>query len=173
MSKDMVANKTTADLLREKENLFLEIANAHGELSDEFELKLLENVNAIAVKADSIQYVVKKLEAEEQFLKDQAKAYSDAAKARANTVKRIRERIKNLMIEFGETSIKGLSTEFYTTAARQGLEVDGLPDGYTMVVTETVADKDRIREALERGETIPGCRLTNGTALRTRVTVTK
>ena len=161
--------KTTFDLLTDREEIYRKIAESGGELTVEMEEQVLSTITAIAKKADSIQYALEKLEAEEIFLKAQAKSYLDAAKGRAAAGKRLRERIKQAMVEMNQPSIIGTSVEFFLAKAAPGLFVEGLPEGWTMEVTERIADRERIKAALIAGEKIEGCELTGGVSLRTRI----
>lgn len=163
--------KTTEDLLKEHAEIFDEIHAADGELTPELESRILQNAQMIADKADAIDYAINKLESEEAFLKSQAKAYTDAARSRANTAKRIKERIKELMTSFGVDKISGATTEFSLVKGRKIIEGDGIPDGYGLIVTETVPDKERIETELRAGRSVDGWSIRDSYSLRSKVTV--
>jgi hypothetical protein len=165
--------KTTEDLLREHAEIFDAIQSAEGELTPELESRILMNTQMIADKADAIDYALNKLDAEEAFLKSQAKAYSDAAKSRANTADRIRKRIKELMASFGVDKLRGGTTEFSLVKGRKIIEGSGIPDGYGLIVTETIPDKERIEAELREGKSVDGWSIRDSVSLRSKVTVTE
>lgn len=170
MSKSLTTKtKTTADLLTEREGIYQMIQANGGEISEDLEATLLANVQAIERKTDSIHYAVERLEADEEFFKAQAKAYQDAARARANAAKRIKDHIKFLMTANEINRISGESVEYFLANAAPVMEGEGIPVGYGLIVTETLPDKERIRAALQSGKSIEGYCLRPNFSLRTKV----
>lgn len=164
-------SKTTSELLQEREQLASELIALDGELTAELEQKLFGNTEALKSKADALSWAIDRLDAEEIFLKQQAKQFADAAKVRANQAERIKSRIKELMLQFQLDRIQGGSVEFYLTKAKPKLIGEGLPKDYTKQTITVEADKDAIRDAIEDGQTVEGYALQPSHALRTRVSV--
>jgi glutamate-1-semialdehyde aminotransferase len=160
--------KTTNELLNEREELYQQIAANGGELTPEMESLMASNSQDLERKTDSIHFAIERLEADGEFFKSQAKMYQEAARARESSAKRIREMIKFAMIEHGIDRIAGDAIEYYLSPTKQALDGDGIPSGYEMIVTETVADKERIRSALESGQEVEGYRLRSSYALRSK-----
>jgi hypothetical protein len=166
-----LVKKTTNDLLAEREELSREIMAADGELSPEIEARLFANTQSLAEKADAIHWVVERLEAEEAFLKAQAKRLTDAARSRARQSDLIRQRIKALMLEHDAETLSGETTEFYLTRAKAKLVGEGLPEGFTKQTVTIEPDLEAIRDALEDGRQVAGYALEPNHALRNRVAV--
>lgn len=160
--------KTTSDLLFEREDIYREIEKSGGELSDDLEMALFTNINALSKKTEAVQYAMARLESEASFLKEQADMYTQAAKVRTNSVKRIKDRIKSLLVAMDGT-MTGESVEFYVSKTQPALQIENCPPEYTMQVTETVPDKDRIKADLKLGKEIDGCSLVDSYSLRTRI----
>jgi hypothetical protein len=164
--------KTTSQLLIEREELYREIEKSDGELSGSLELALFTNVSALANKAEAVQYAIGRLESEAAFLKDQAEMYVTAAKVRMASVKRIKDRMKSLLVAM-DGKITGETVEFYVAKSQPALQIDACPSEYTMQVTETVPDKERIKADLKAGKEIAGCSLVESYSLRTRIVTNK
>lgn len=170
MSKSLTTkSKTTQELLIEREEIYELIRSNDGELPEELEKSLTANVQAIERKTDSIHYAVQRLEADGEFFKAQAKAYADAAKARQNAAKRIKDHIKFLMTANEINRIAGESVEYFLANAAPVMEGEGVPTGYELIVTETLPDKERIRAALVEGRSVEGYRLSPNFSLRSRM----
>lgn len=162
---------TTHDIMSERREILTAIEAAGGELTDEVEARLLANAQALVEKADAIQWAIDRLEADEAFLKAQAKRLSDAAKVRGAQVDRIKKRVKHLMREFGVDRIGGGVTEFVLSRSRPKLVGDGVPVGFEKTTIVVEADTDKIREALAEGLEVPGYHLEPVEALRINVSV--
>lgn len=162
---------TTQDILNERREILSAIEAAGGELTDEIESRLLANAQSLVEKADAIQWAIDRLEADEAFLKAQAKRLLDAAKVRGAQVDRIKKRVKQLMRDFGVDRIGGGVTEFVLSRSRPKLVGDGVPEGYGKTTIVVDADTDKIRDALAEGLEVPGYRLEPVEALRVNVNV--
>lgn len=106
----------------------------------------------LELKASSCVYVMKQLEMEQEKAETVSKEFSDKAKVRANSLKRIKEAILLTMDRLG---LKELEAGDYTikiqkNGGKEPLVLDHpeeVPDNLTKVTIEP--DKDKIREYLK------------------------
>lgn len=160
--------KTLVSLSANMGTILAEIAEAGGELSPKLEAMLDEIGKDLARKTDSYVMVLDKLEAEEEFWKAKADAFSRVAKGCAAIREKMRDRIRTAIELTGEAEVRGDDFRFKLTDSKPRLVIEEpyLPEQWWMVVTEEHPDKDRIRAELEAGGTIPGARLEEVKSLR-------
>ena len=109
----------------------------------------------LELKASSCVYVIKQLEMEQEKAEAVSKEFSDKAKVRANSLKRIKEAI---MLTMDRLGLKELEAGDYTikiqkNGGKEPLVLDHpeeVPDNLTKVTIEP--DKDKIREFLKDNE---------------------
>lgn len=142
-----------------------EIAEAGGELSPELE-KQLSNIDlSLAEKVEGYAQIIDRLESNSVYWKDKANGFMAISRGLDNVVKRIKDGLKNAMIDLKKTEVYGESICYRLGTSKGTLVIDDtsrLPVAFTMQVTSTVPDKEKIRAALERLEIVPGTRLEGG-----------
>lgn len=144
------------------------LAESGGEITPELDA-LMANVDVkLPEKIDGYHVVMERLEVEAKYWKDKSTAYALMAKAHTAIQEKIKERLKEAMKALGVDEIKGHDVRFKLSNVKPSLVIDEakLDPSYTMVVTETVPDKERIRAALSEGARIPGAQLVPGQSLR-------
>jgi hypothetical protein len=124
-----------------------------------------ETGDALTAKVDAYAGLIRQIEAFAATRKAEAKRMAELAKSDENRVKWLKERLLLAMDVMGETRIDG--DRHRVSIAKNGGkvpvvvpdDVNALPDAFVRTVVRRDADKDAIREALERGVVVPGCRL--------------
>ncbi len=160
--------KTLATLVAEAQGIIQALVEAGGELTPELEARLEVNQTSLVAKVDGYAFIESRLEAEAEFWKRRAEVNARIAKTLTNMQKNLLERIKWGIQEMGKTEVCGVDSRFFLVKCAQKLVInpDVLPPEWTMQVTETVPDKERIKAALTDGFEVPGASLEGGLALR-------
>jgi len=152
------------------EELLLE---SGGELTPEFELWLDQINTELEAKADSYAHVIDKLNANISMLKANAQAYTQAARSLENAQERIKSRIKEALEAMERTQLKGHRKAFVLSSCAPRLVINEaeLDSSYTIIKTEHIPDKERIKAALKDGIEVKGAHFEGDKALR--ITVSK
>ena len=134
-----------------------EIATEDGD--DQAFLDTLDGLmSELEAKARGYVGVIKQLDMEASACADQVAEWQAKQKARENASKRLKEAMRDAMIQIGRDEVKAgeYTIKLQNNGGKQPLIIDGdVPDSLTKVTIEP--DKDRIRaylEALAPGE---GC----------------
>lgn len=156
---------TLYNLVKESNELIEKIIQNDGEMTEDIESLFEKNELLTASKIDSYDFIIKKLNAESELMKDKAKMFTSAAKSLSNNADAIKTRIKATMHEMNITELKGNSIRFTLSPSRPSMliDMDLLPDQYKKI--EYSADKDLINS----DEIIPGVSYTPSFALKTYV----
>lgn len=167
---DNIEEKKTslAAIVFQASNIVTQIAEAGGELTPALEEAFDAIGRDLTTKSDSYAFVMDRLEAESEFWKGKADQFAKVARACAAAKERMGGAIKAAMIQLDRDEIEGSDFRFKLSPMKPKMIInqDHLPEEWLMVVTETVADKDRIRAALDGGGTVPGAWLEDVKALR-------
>lgn len=163
--------KSLVSLVNEHQELMRLIYDAEGDITGALDEMSQSNSMALAAKADNYNFMIVRLDAEEAALKQQAEMFTRAAKRATQAREWLKNNIKNAMAALETRTLEGETIKFTLSPSKPALEIDeaALDPAFTMQVTETVPDKERIRAALEAGEQVPGARLRQGFTLRTSV----
>lgn len=163
-----VENDSLYGLVQQANTISRMLAESGGEITPELEA-LMANVDVkMPEKIDGYHVVLERLEVEAKYWKDKSAAYALMAKAHTAMHDRIKDRLKDAMKALGVDEIKGHDVRFKLSNVKPALVIDEskLDPSYTMVVTETVPDKERIRAALTEGAKIQGAQLVQSQSLR-------
>lgn len=140
-----------------------------GEIDAGLESYLAEVERSVAAKTDNYVYVMRSLETEAAKLKEQAKEFVAAAKALENARQAMKERITLAMNNRNSPRIHGNKWVFQLRRSSPSVEInvthDRLPPDCVIIRTEYEIDKKRIKQLLEAGQEIDGCRLVENQAL--------
>jgi len=144
------------------------LEETQGEITPEIEQLMTISSSELVAKIDSYQYVLERLELEQQFAKEKAAKWAKVAKTFENTKQRIKENIKDAMKQMQTTELVGEESRFVLTKVKPSLNLfeEDLTDSYKMIVQTVVPDKEKIRADLELGVPVPGATLEQGFALR-------
>jgi hypothetical protein len=146
------------------------LSNSGGELTPELEQMLELSETLKSDKIDQYDYVIKRLEAEAQFLKDRAAEFAQAAKARLNAVEAIRERIKYLMITHQKLELQGQYVRMQVSQSVPSLVIEDesqIPPEFIKIITIQKVDNAAVKEALQNGVPVEGAKLKVSYQLRT------
>lgn len=141
------------------------------DIDEQCVLDTLESIEGdIEDKADSYAKIIKEFEALRDARKAEAKRLTESASALDNRIKFLKGNLFNVMKETGKTKF---NTELFSfnickNGGKQALTIDGeVPEEFTKVIIEN--DTDKIRQALEDGESLPFAHLEpRGESLRIR-----
>ncbi len=143
------------------------------EVRDEFILAQLDLLaDQESEKVDSYCFVIKKMEAECDFLKSEESRINAKQKSIEKQIERVKERIKYIMETHGLKKLSGrVHTIFLRTSKSVIIDCDPmeLPDNYLRHIPEKFdPDKKAIGDALKEGVTIAGTRLEEKTSVQIR-----
>lgn len=119
----------------------------------------------VAVKAESTAWVVRELEARADARRRAAAQLQDLAEREERAAERVRAYVMGIMREASVSKLDGKTAQWrrQKNGGKVPLvippEVVDLPEAYQRTEIRVLPDKDAIRAALERGETVPGCAL--------------
>lgn len=162
---------TLYELSQEANRLEELLLESNGELPPEFETWLDQINTQLEIKADSYAHVLDKLDANTKMLKETAAQYTKAAKTLETAQNRIKDRIKDALQFMNKTTLRGNKRSFVLSNCQKRLLVDEvfLDPNYTIVKTEVLPDRERIRQDLEQGMEVTGAKLEGGKALRVTI----
>lgn len=135
-----------------------------GEI-DEAINTLIDELNSnIAVKTDGYVSLIRRLESQAAAAKAEAEQYQAIAKAREDAVDRLKDRLMDHMKATGQTKIVTATARTVSVINNGGqlplivdeMPIDKLPAEFIRHRPEI--DRPKIRETLERGETLPFAR---------------
>ncbi len=118
-------NKSLYDISRDAMALEELILESGGEITPVIEEWLEEQTRALSTKADSIAYVMERMEGTATLLKARAKKYQQAAKGMDAAYERLESRIKESMTLMGTDKISGNEIEFKLQNCAKRLVIDG------------------------------------------------
>lgn len=147
------------------------IEDAGGEITPEIDAELTRLESSLATKAGDYAHLIREMERRAQARRSESKWLAEQAENEERLAENLSLRLLGVMKRH---NIDQLRAEPYTLSiARNGgklpmtIEDRDVPDEWKMVVMQP--DKERIRQALEAGTTVPGASLgTRGEHLRIR-----
>lgn len=154
-------NKNLIALAAEAAEISRLIQEAEGELSPEIEAKLDVNASLLQQKADNYNFIIEHLEAQAALWKRRKDACAAQEKKFSRQVDQLWDRIKLAMKELGTTEISGKLYRYKLRKSQPRLEIDEaqVPPEFKMIIQTTVVDKEKIKQGLQAGFEIPGCKL--------------
>ena len=168
MSDLFAETMSLAELAEISNKLITQLAESGGELSPETEAALANIDIAVAKKVDSYKFVLNRLEAEEEFWKKEAEARLSIAKACANVNAKLKKSILDAMVKAEKKEIAGdtFRAVLVVTPGRLVIEDDKLTDEYKMQEVRVIANKAKIKEALNNFTKVEGAKIEGGLSLR-------
>lgn len=172
-------NKSSYELMNSIMNILTEIDDLQNYMNDnttsikevdrmEFLYsKLTEEFEGIELKADKFGYLIRKLESEENYFKDEAMFFSKKAKRKKSQIENIKKRIMLIMETLQLNELKGSSFTLKFGKISSSLEVDELtehqkseiPDKYK--ITNIDINNSLLKEDLLKGFKFPFARIIN------------
>lgn len=135
-----------------------------GEIDEAINTLIDELNRNIAVKTDGYVSLIRRLESQAAAAKAEAEQYQAIAKAREDAVDRLKDRLMDHMKATGQTKIVTATARTVSVINNGGqlplivdeMPIDKLPAEFIRHRPEI--DRPKIRETLERGETLPFAR---------------
>ncbi len=143
-----------------------------GELIPEIEalLKQLEIVEeqALPSKIDAFHFIINKSERMIEYNGDYKEIFARLQRGWKTVNTRLKEYLKFNMIAWGIEELRGDIFRYTLVNGRETLAIDEsqLPPEFLMQVVNFVPDKEKITQALLKGEQVPGATLVPGKSLR-------
>lgn len=165
---------TLVNLLQEDNALTELMLETHGVLTDE----AIENIvgqwmeeikSNLAAKVDGYEFKKEALLRRADWFKDQAEKFRTASRAMANMADKLKDRMKQVMIETDQPVLEGNLYSFRLQQGQSSVVIDDvneLPATYTREKVTVEVDKVMIKEAIESGIKVPGVHLEKGIILR-------
>lgn len=121
-----------------------------------------------AEKIDAFVQFLRSRQAKIDYLREEARAFTNAARAIENKLERLKEHYQYVMQSHGVTKVSG---NVFTASIRKTAVADvdeaKLPEQWWNVKTTRTPAKADILRALKRGEEVPGATITHTYSLRT------
>lgn len=143
-----------------------------GEMNAHMEAYLANVHVALKEKVDGYSVVMAKLHAVSHHYKEQAEKFANAAKTITNFTERLEHNIKVAMQRMGVSEVKGTDIKFKLSPTKGRIVVNDLmklPPACVIEKREMVADKEAIRQKLEKGELVEGVIFEQTYSLRTYI----
>jgi len=160
--------KTLKQLTLEAVQITNQIVDVDGELTQETEAALDQNAQDLSLKVDAYTFVLDRIDAEIDIWKEH-KQQADSVIRRLDAAReRLRDGLKVAASTQPENRIEGDYARVTVSPSKGLLVVNDseLPDTFCRVVTTLEPDKERIRQALEEGQTVRGAFIKPGLTLR-------
>lgn len=163
-------------LLIESSQLEDQLVEMAGELTPALEESLALLEIKIPEKVSRYMGLLDRLEMEGDNLYSKAKKYEMAAKALTGLRERLTSRVKQNMIDNKLKDLRGTDEAFTLSEGKKTVIITNyseLPAAYNPQTITSQPDKEAIRQALERGESVPGATLQSSFVLRRKVNKSK
>ena len=147
------------------ESQYLDLSNqlieSDGEITPDMEQALQIAQNELESKGISYGYIIRKFETEVDIIDAEIKRLQSLKKAREKSSERLKERIKSAMELFDIQKIETplLKLSFRKSESVEVDDINSLPALYKAIKVTETADKKLIKQALETGKEIEGCRI--------------
>lgn len=156
--------KSLYDISKEIKDIYEKLENGEGidketgEVSEEVQNALSISRGELETKAVDYGYVIKSFDDEIDIYDKEIKRLTERKKVMQNAQNRIKEVLKNAMIEFGVEKVKGKTIEIGLRNSESiSIENEDLiADKFKKVKIETVIDKVAIKQAIKAGEEVKG-----------------
>lgn len=160
------------ELAEEFEEIYREIAaaNPDEDFSDELKGRLHKAEGDFEDKLIACVKVLKTLNAESDVCRNEAERLTKRARSFARNADSLKDYVKECMLSSGMLRVK--SSLFSISIADNPpsvdvFELDDIPEEFTVPVPRKVSKTD-IKLAIERGEEVPGAKLTRSQGVRIR-----
>lgn len=141
------------------EQTFLELG---GEVTPELENYLAINEANLLEKVDHYYYFIESLEKGAEFFKARIDDATKAKKVYESTIDRLKNNITLAMQDLKTDELKGEEFRYKLIRSNPTVEIldeEKLPASFLKEKVTYSPDKDLIKEALDKGEDVPGARL--------------
>ena len=153
------------EITKEHLEIFSDLEDADGEVSEELAQRLEINEKDLHTKADAYGAVIKEKEGQIETLKKEVKRLQGMIKGEESQITRLKNNLLSAVTAFGK--FKTGRFNFYSTT-RKSVDIhspDLLPSEYITTKTTESADKTAIKTALQNGYEVEGAILKESTSL--------
>jgi len=156
-------------LIAEGRLVVSDILSNNGEITPEIESKLVGNQALVADKVDRIVFFLDALQKEHEYFSEKAKEFQKMSLSLRNSEARFKDYLKSCLAQTEDKAVYGIAHKISTYRFTQLVKIESeerIPDKFKKVVTTYEIDKERIKEALLKGEIVPGACLRESNALK-------
>lgn len=167
-TQKIMKTQSLFNITEEQRQLVAEIEKMDGELTPEMEKKLELNQSNLRHKAVAYNEVITTKNAQNEMIKAEIKRLQSWAKRNDSIVDRLENNLLNAIKTFGEFEV-GLTKSGVRKSTSTEVDanmVNALPKEYKTIKIVETPDKKAIKEALEKGIEIEGCRLSHNLNLK-------
>lgn len=134
------------------------LIEAGGEVTPETEKALAVNKEEVLEKGSAYGFIVKEIEGDIEKIESEIKRLQQQKKYRENAVTRLKDTLANAMKlhEIPEIKSPLMKIGFRKSQAVEVSNIDLIPNHLKKAKIEWQADKKAIKEAIEKGEEVPG-----------------
>jgi hypothetical protein len=146
--------------------VYSQIENNGGEMSQELEAALEITEAERLTKGEGYVYVIKQLKSQSELLKAEAKRLLEIAKQYENSADKLADRLLESVITHGQ-----IKTAFVTISSRKSKSVSITDEsllGAEFLRIKTEPNKTAIKEALESGQEVQGALIVENYSLNIR-----
>jgi hypothetical protein len=160
---------TLKELISESALITEAIIDASGELTPELEAKLLSLEIHLPEKIDRYSGLIERLSHEYEYFDAQARKMAKIAQSLDKLQTKLKENIKQQMIEHGLLELRGNNEKFTLSRGKPTVKITDLtqiPRKFIKQVVTESALKDELKAAMESGELFNGATLEQNLVLR-------
>lgn len=155
------------ELVLAAQSLATRILDQDGELTPELESELSLVEGNLEVKVDQYCALLERLETETELWSKRKAECDSVLKRLAAVSSRLKDNLKGASQALCRPRLDGHFNKVSVSPSKGRLIIeDNLDPAYTKVVQSVEPDKERIREALENGQTVVGAHIEPGLTLR-------
>lgn len=146
-----------------------DILKNNGEITPEIESKLISNESLVADKVDRIVFFLEALEKEHEYFTRKSQELQKMSQRLKLSEARFKDYLKTCLKTTENNAVYGLAHKISTYKANTSVEItdeEDVPSKFIRVVQTYEIDKLKIKEALLKGEDVPGACLKDSFALR-------
>jgi hypothetical protein len=166
----MDQKKTLTQLVSTELDIIRQLYDGGGEITPEIAALMEITAENLPKKVDAYSYRMDRLDMEVAFLKARSDEILQIVKRFQTMKDRMKDSIKFAMESLQVTELSGDDRRFKLSASAPRVDIfseNDLPGSFVREKVIHEPDKDLIKEALKRGEEVPGARLLEVHSLRT------
>ena len=171
----MEAKRSLTKLVGDFHALEQLLIESEGEMCETMNEWMDLNKGDIAQKVDGYKLFMDHCNAKAEYFEERSKEFGKAANALWNHAERMKQAVKNAMLEMNVTDLNGVDFRFKLSPSKPKVEIiseDEIPAQYFVEKVSLQPDKVAIGEALAAGTAIAGVKWVEGKTIRSYVNST-
>jgi len=159
--------KSLYEISNDLMTIFNEIDNAGGEITEQQETSLAISEGELKQKAVAYVSVIKTFEGESLVIENEINRLQALKKQRDGIVLKLKETIKNALIQFDIEEIKTelIKISFRSSKSVEITDIDKLPNDCIIFEKKPIS-KTELKKRMDAGEFIPGCHIVENVNLQ-------